>query len=788
MQKYNRRLVGLLMLVALVLVIYVGRLMNLQLVQGESYLQMAVRKSLRTVSIPAPRGEIYDRNGEPLVVNKMGYSIKLDKVYLPDDGEKNPILLELLDILAQNGQAYTDSLPISYQPYQFLQDAEGDDQYERQRQKLLKNKGYTAEISAEQVMEKLIKEFHLADLDPYDQRRLAGLLYDTQLQGFSYTNQFTLASGVDMTTVSMVKERAATLPGAVVDVEPIRTFVSNGFASHILGVVSSIHKEDSEKYLEKGYLLSDKVGHGGVEESMEDTLRGIAGEKVVNRNLTTNEVNTYITKQPSSGNNLFLTIDMKLQRTLEISLKNTIAEIAAKGKPGKNNGADANAGAAVLIDVRSGDVLASATYPTYDSVEYLSNYSALANDTEKPLFNRALAGTYPPGSTFKIATALAALESGVISTTDKIRDMGIYTYYGADSGYQPKCWVYEDYGTTHGNVDVSEAIRVSCNYYFYEVGRLMGIDTMNAMCRSLGLGEKTGINLPGEKAGVLAGPDYAESRQEPWYGGDTLAAAIGQSYNLFTPIQLANYIATVVNGGTRYQTQIVDKVMTYHNQELVAETDPVIVNQIDITEEYYNAIMKGMRSVTEDGTASNVFGNYDIAVGGKTGTASASSGTAHGVFVAFAPYENPEIAIAIVIEHGAHGNYAAPVAKEVFDAYFKGIYYDADGNLVTPVTPEEAPGNPEAPVQPTSVLSERPSGGTAPAILAGHVFLSRETATGTGQYPALSTGGFSRNFPCSLLEAPLTVSLLNQCHETEAPPPENSIPPPLDRLYFSPRI
>lgn len=700
-KRYNRRLFFILLLFAACLVIYVGRLANMQLVEGESYSQQADRKSLRTVSVSAPRGGIYDRNGVPLVINDMGYSIKIDKADMTNETNDLEVYRELLGILQENGFSYEDALPISGPPYAYDVTGEDDERGNARVAKLMKYLEHTETIPAAQAMEELVKKLKLSDCAFPDQRRLAGLVYDMKQQDFSVTNPFTVVSGVDIKTVTMVKERQVYLDGVVVEAEPIRTFVTQS-AAHILGQIGSITPENYDDYIEAGYEPNEKVGRTGIENTMEEYLRGTPGERTINSNLKTGETSSAVTLEPTPGNNVYLTIDINLQRTLEYSLENTIKSIAERGTEGKRNGADANAGAAVMLDVNTGEVLAMASYPNYDPQEYQTSYSLLAANEEKPLFNRAIQGVYAPGSTFKIATALSALENGIVTVKDKVRDEGIYKYYDQ---YQPHCWVYDDYGRTHGSVDVAEAIRVSCNYYFYEVGRLTGIDKLNATCRALGLGGKSGIDLPSEDAGILAGPDYTDTIDQRWWAGDTLSAAIGQSYNQFTPIQLVNYIATIVNQGTHYKPQIVNKIMDYHNQTSVLNTTPEALGKIDISDVDYAALIKGMRSVTEDGTASNVFGNYDISVGGKTGTATVSSGTANGIFVAFAPVEDPQVAIVVVIEHGAHGNYAAPVAKDMLDAYFKGIYYDENGAKPEPEAPEdtetgaqpsETPESPEA--------------------------------------------------------------------------------------------
>jgi penicillin-binding protein 2 len=331
----------------------------------------------------------------------------------------------------------------------------------------------------------------------------------------------------------------------------------------------------------------------------------------------------------------------------------------------------------VAIDVHSGAILAAATFPSYTQDEYETDYAKLATDETKPLFNRAFFGTYARGSTFKMATGIAALEENAVGLNEYIRDTGIYTKYAPS--YSPRCWVYTDYGHGHGLQNVVAALKNSCNYYFYEVADRMGIELLNKYCRKLELGVKTGVEI-GESAGILAGPDYRASIDEQWFPGDTLQAAIGQSDNLFTPLQLANYVATIVNGGTRYKTHLVKGIYDATTGLCVQEEQIEIMDNLKMDEDNYHAIMQGMLECATTGTAAGVFGpNYEITAGAKTGTASVPQGTANGVFVAFAPYNDPQIAVCVVVEHGAHGNYVGSVARDIFDAYFADV--QSNGSL-----------------------------------------------------------------------------------------------------------
>ena len=339
----------------------------------------------------------------------------------------------------------------------------------------------------------------------------------------------------------------------------------------------------------------------------------------------------------------------------------------------------------MVIEVDTGGILACASYPTYNLETFSADFQTLMEDPLKPMFNRAISGAYPPGSTFKPVTALAALESGVVTTQTRIRDAGPYMFY-ASSNYTPACWIWNDRRGSHGNINISEALKYSCNYYFYEASRLMGIETLNTYAK-LGLGQKTGVEIPGEVAGTLAGPESREARGgDPWMPGETLQAAIGQSEQQFTPIQMANYMATILNGGTHYQPHFLKQAVSYDYSEIVEDYQPVVLDQMDISPETIEAIKEGMRGVvTDDGTAASIFRNYPIAIGGKTGSAQTTgdrSRSAHGVFISFAPYDDPQIAVFVLVEHGGSGGNVAPIVRDIYDAYF-GKQTDP-----TPVTPE----------------------------------------------------------------------------------------------------
>ena len=676
-EQHKSRYVLLGALAVFFALLFAGRLANLQIVNGESYREQSERRVYRTVTVAAPRGGIYDRYGRALVVNRMAFSVQLDGYLLPEE-RTNEILLALLDILQDEQLAFVDSLPLSAAPVSILEDTPDSTTQATRLARLLKEKELPEDATAQQIMQRLIEDYALEAYSPAEQRILAGVRYEMDLSDFSSLTRFTMAESVDVATVTAIKERQEFFQGVEVEVVPVREYTTT-LASHVLGRTGPIYKADAEQYLEQGYQLSDTVGLDGIEKSMESVLRGVAGEKRVEQTLYGKTVEVISSKEAQAGRNVILSIDSAVQQAAETALESTITSIATAGASrADRRGADANVGAAVAIEVNTGEILAMASYPTYDLSTFLADYSDLLADPDKPLFNRAVSGVYAPGSTYKMVSAVAGLEEGVVDVDTVIVDKGIYTYYAP---YTPRCWVYTDYGTTHGPQTVVEALQNSCNYYFYEVGRLMGIDALVRWSYAFGLGQKTGVELGGEASGVVAGPEEREANAARWYDGDTIQAAIGQSDHLFTPIQLCNYIATLANGGTRYQPSLIEGVSSYHDTSKIERTEPVVVEQLNIEPDHLTAVLAGMRAVSEVGTASSVFGNYPIAVAGKTGTASVSSGTANGVFVCFAPYEDPEIAIAVVVEHAGSGNGIAPVARAMLDAYFSGKQSDADAPI-----------------------------------------------------------------------------------------------------------
>ena len=677
--------------VSLIFFSYVIAMIRLQLVNGDYYKEQSEQKIYSTETITASRGSIYDCNGVSLVTNTTGYCIRFTRAMMPTDSQ-NDIILSLIRLTQEHKCSYYDSLPITLRaPYEYTSEiAEGNTP-----KKLFSTLDIPGTSSAEETMAALIEKFELEDYAAEEQRLLAGVRYEMLISSFNLSTPYEFSADVSVELVAAIKQRSDEFLGVDIDTRPIRNYTDPSIAPHLLGYVGKIYAEEYETLSEQGYKMNDTLGKAGIEKAMETALKGTDGTRVIERDSGGKVLNITTLDEAVGGNNVVLTIDSNLQKIAQDSLKSCIETIVKRSSEPGRDGKDANAGAVVAINVNSGAILASATYPTYTMDQFNNNYNKLASDKELPLFNRAFSGTYAPGSTFKMATGIAALEEGATTINEQIRDTGIYKKYAPS--YTPRCWVYTDYGHGHGLQNIKAALKNSCNYYFYEAADRMGIETLNSYCLKLGLGQKTGVEI-NEAAGVLAGPAYRATIDEIWYPGDTLQAAIGQSDNLFTPLQLANYVATIVNGGTRYNTHLVQGIYDSATGICVQEEQIKVNDSLKMKDENFHAIMSGMVECATTGTAAGVFGtSYEISAGAKTGTASVPSGTANGIFVAFAPVDDPQIAVCVVVEHGAHGNYVGSVARDIFDAYFAEVKTDnnvlSEGILLPMEKVEEANTN-----------------------------------------------------------------------------------------------
>lgn len=666
---FNNRILVIKFVLILVGALLILRLADLQIVNGEEYREQSEQKMLRETVIEAPRGEIYDRNGVVLATNKLAYDVVIYKVGL-EDAELNKTLLRVINILEKNKDEFYTDFPMDTLKEGFYT--------KTQRNSLCETYGIENTLTDRQILNHIYEKYGLNDLGFKEAEKLkvAKLRYELATNIFSLFSSVTIAKDVSYNSMAIIEESAEQLQGIEINVNSKRYYPYGTIASHLLGYVSSISQEEYEEHKDEGYSYNSNIGKMGIETTMEKYLKGINGIKRTEVDSEGEVASEYIYQEATSGSNVTLTIDYRLQNVAEKNLKKVIKNIAT-GASGYVQQKGANAGAVVALDVNSGEVLAMASYPTFNPNDFVSGikyskWKALNNET-KPMFNRVISGTYSPGSTFKMLSALAGLNSGVITLNEKIQDTGRYKY-----GNHPMCWVYSYYGGTHGYINVTEAIKVSCNCYFYEVGRRMGIENLVKYAKMFGLGSKTGIELYGEASGMIAGDD----EEMDWYLGDTLSAVIGQSYNSYTPIQLANYISTLANGGTLNKVSVVKNVTTNEyehidDSEITSHIESLIgykfnSTKLKLNKKHVDAVVEGMKSVTSEqgGTSYIVFKNSDIEVAGKTGTAQVSQGTPNGIFVGFAPIKNPQIAVVALVEHGDSGSAVANIVKPILEEYF----------------------------------------------------------------------------------------------------------------------
>lgn len=665
--------------VIVISVIFIATLFNLQIVNGENYREQSEKRMLRTKNITAPRGEIYDRNGVILATNKLSYDVELYKVRVSTK-EQNDGILRLVEILNENSDKVYSTFPVNDDLNGFNFENTEEEQKWKKEMKL------DSTLTFDQVIDKYIEKYELQDYSDnrLNQIKMIEIKYEANLNGYSLFNSATIAKDISQKSVAKIGEEKYKIYGISIVSVPKRYYPNGNLLSHTIGYVSKISSTEYEKKKEQGYNVNSVIGKAGIEQSFEKYLRGKDGVIKEETDTLGNVSSQTETTEAKSGDNVTLTIDYRLQKVAEESLLNTINGLQNGTLVGKKF-SDANAGAVVVLDVDSGEVLASASYPTYDINSLiggisLKDWNALQNNSLHPMLNRVASGTYSPGSTFKMLVGMAGLMNGKITVDEKYYDPGIYPY-----GYHPKCWLYTDRHMTHGWINIEGAIKGSCNCYFYEVGRRIGISEIVKYAKLFGLGQKTGIELSGEVAGTIAGADdkSEDGLKSPWYLGDTLSAAIGQSGSSYTPIQLANYIATIANGGKLNKVSLIKSVdnEVAGTSESLADINKYTseytgVNfeekDLNINSEYIDAIKKGMLSVTSEtgGTSYIVFKNSDIQVAGKTGTAQVPNGNNNGIFVGFAPYDNPKIAVVAVIEHGGEGTYTANVVKPIMEEYF----------------------------------------------------------------------------------------------------------------------
>ena len=643
----------------------------------------------------ASRGIITDRSGRTLVTNQSTYSLTFDASLLKPGENQNDAILRLVTLCRDQGVAWEDNLPLSLDGaahftvdtltdtqksrfFSYLRDLKPTREllaaYVRQHPELLKppKKGETALDPATAKDTELLKQTNSAALtnslllnagvtpaklfdwmredmklsDNYsdsDARLILGVRYELKLRKLGANNNaYVLAQNVDVAFCSLISD--GQFQGAKIIRSSARQYATT-YAAHILGTVGGI-SDYTDDLKERGYRMDDTIGLSGAEAAFEDYLRGADGKRMISVNSDGKVTGEYYSVEPRSGYTVELTVDLKLQQAVEDTLAVKVAQLNQKDH------LDSRGAAAAVIKVGTGEILALASYPTYDLSTYGQNFTELSADPAKPFQNRATSTPYAPGSTLKPATAVAALESGVTTTTETIFDPSntwkVPTY----------CWKRSG----HGKMNATSAITNSCNTYFMEMGYRMGLDTLNEYYSALGLGEPTGIEV-GESTGRQAVNESGQD-QAPW-------AAFGQANQEYTPLQLANYIATLVSGGKHYPAHLLKSVKSYDNSEIIATGDTEPLNTLNISDSTLQAVKKGMLGYTTNGgSVAGPFQNCVVSAGAKTGTAQIGGSMKNGVFVAFAPYDEPEIAVALVLEKADAGAVLATTAVDIINAYF----------------------------------------------------------------------------------------------------------------------
>jgi len=687
MERISRvRAIALLLIFSMVLTLYAGKLFSLQIIETDGNTDNTTVYTTVT-TVRAARGDILDRNGIVLVGNRASYDLVFNHYVIKSADNRNEYLYRLYHKCLELGVDYLDHFPMTRtRPFEYTLN-DYTTAWQNYFQNFMRDSGLDSDISAPLLLEKLRSRYEIPETwTDEEARAVVGMRYEFDLRGVTNLPTYTFMEDVSDEHLSAILE--LNTPGLMVESSTVREYHTQ-YAAHILGYMGGMDADDWEIYGPQGYSMDAYIGQSGFEEAFEGWLHGIDGTRVdvVSRDGTV--VQQYYKKDPIAGNNVETTIDINLQMIAEDALAEVMARIT---NPEINTeagglGLDAEGAAVIVMEVKTGQILACASYPSFNLATMNQDWDIIEADPLKPFFNRAFGAYYAPGSTFKMVTLTAAMENDLLDYQEKIIDKGVFTEY---AGFAPKCLLYSSVpGATHGEIDATDALKVSCNYFFYWLGHLMTIEMMDETSKGFGLGEPTGIELT-EKTGWRANRDSKKASytgtNANWTAGDRVLAAIGQSENRFTPLQLCVYACTLANQGTRYRATFLNRVVSSDYRELVYETQPEILSTMEISWETYDMYIRGMRKVITElgGTADKYFGgredpdgigSFPVAVCAKTGTAEhASGGSDHGAFICFAPMEDPVIAVAIYGEKVAHGSSLAPVAEQILEEYFETIY------------------------------------------------------------------------------------------------------------------
>lgn len=674
------RLVAMAVILLVLLTVYLVFLYKLQIIKGEEYYNRSNEITTTTRTVTAARGNILDRYGRVLVSNKECYNLQIDTDKLFANEDPNAVILELVKMVQGFGDSYTDDLPISTEPpFEY-----NENMTAIQRTMLnayFKRQELDENSTAVELMSYMRTRYDIDNSYTAEEMRIiAGVRYSINVRYAVNTADYIFVEDASMGLISSIMEQK--LAGIEVDRAYVREY-STEYAAHILGYTGLMTQEEYERYSLLNYANDAMVGKDGIEYAFESYLHGKDGEVEETRNAAGTILATEYIVEPEPGNHIYLTIDSVLQEQTERilasgveSLKKTYAqaraEAAGRGEPYDPEFKDEITGAAaVVVDVRTGEPLAMASWPTYDVSTVVENYAELLETPNAPLFNRALMGAYAPGSTFKPCVAIAALTKGIINTEYKVKCEGVFTKYAAD-GYAPECWIWAE-GYTHPEENVTTAIRDSCNYFFYTIGNDLGVDDMGEFAHNFGLGVPTGIELVETTGNMSNRANHSDYTGTEWRIGDTLQAAIGQSDSVFSPIQMAEYCATIANGGTRYSASILKAIRNYDYTEKLYEREPEVLSTVETADYNWAAVHEGMWLVLNDYiNEKNVLEWYDCAlkVAGKTGTAQKGENIQNdGLFMCYAPYDDPEVAIVVAVERGGAGTSVQFIARQIMDAY-----------------------------------------------------------------------------------------------------------------------
>ncbi len=666
----NIRLYVLASLLGLALVVYIGVLYDIQINQHDYYLAKSIRTITQEETVEASRGVITDRSGREMVSSRSSYNLTFDSSALDEGEDENEAILRLIQLCQDQGVSWVDNLPITKTApfsYTFTSLTELSETQRNRFTTFLRDQlevvpetisaeDITADylssrgLSAHALVERMRQEYEVpVTFSLNEARSVIGVRYELSIRELMNTTAYAMVEDIDTEMISLLND--GDYAGAKITASSVREYKTT-YAAHILGTVTTIWAEEYDALKELGYDGNDRIGRFGVEAAFEQYLRGTDGKRIVSTNANGKITGEYYEKAPQPGNTVELTIDLSLQQAVEQALAEAVADMNAE-----DGDVTRGAGAAV-IQVGTGEVLALASYPTYDPAAYTQDYNTLLNDPASPLFNRATQGTYVPASTLKPLVAVAALETGATTTSEKIKDTGKW-YYPGDPNSWLWCWNHSG----HGWVNATTAITNSCNYYFATMGYRMGMNTLREYLTAFGLGQNTGIEI-GDKAGTLPENPPGEN-QAPW-------AAFGQGNQLYTPLQLANYVATLVSGGKHCEPHLLKAVKSYDNTEVLEVGNSEPTNIVSMQDSTLQAVKEGMLGYTQPGgQVYSYFKDCVVTAGAKTGTAQLGGGTTNnGVFVCFAPYDDPQIAVSIVIEHGNAGAALASTAVKILNAYF----------------------------------------------------------------------------------------------------------------------